>query len=57
MNQKIKLSDTELSRLNEAMDGLKYGYVQIVVQDSKIVQIDRLEKFRLDRDNDASTKG
>jgi len=57
MNQKIKLSDTELSRLNEAMDGLKYGYVQIVVQDSKIVQIDRLEKFRLDRESEASAKG
>lgn len=31
------------------LKGLRYGYVQIIVQDSKVVQIDRTEKTRLDR--------
>lgn len=30
-----------------ALKGLRYGYVQIIVQDSKVVQIDRTEKTRL----------
>lgn len=44
------------NRLNEealaeqiinALRGIKYGYVQITVQDSKVVQIDKTEKFRM----------
>jgi len=31
-----------------AIKSVRYGYVQIVVQDSKVVQIDKTEKIRLD---------
>jgi len=44
-------TDDEMMRLGEAIKGLQFGYVQIVVQNGKIVQIDRLEKFRLDKEN------
>jgi hypothetical protein len=39
-----KLSD--LVPVLEALNGLKYGSVEIFVQDSKLVQIDRREKIR-----------
>ncbi len=36
----------------EAIKGIKYGYVQITIQDSKVVQIDRTEKVRIGRPRD-----
>ena len=39
-----KLSD--LQPVLEALNGLRYGSVEIIVQDSKLVQIDRREKIR-----------
>jgi hypothetical protein len=33
-----------------AMRGVRYGYVQLVIQDGRVVQIDALEKRRLDYD-------
>lgn len=41
-----------LAEIIRALRGLRYGYVQITVQDSKVVQIDRTEKTRLDRKPD-----
>ncbi len=38
-----------LTKVLEAIKSIKYGYVQVIVQDSKVVQIDRTEKTRLDR--------
>lgn len=35
-----------LQRIMRALDGLEYGSVQIVVHDSRITQIERLEKHR-----------
>ena len=31
-----------------ALRGIRYGYVQIVVQDSRVIQIERTEKTRLE---------
>ena len=33
-----------------AVRGLRYGSVEIIVHDSKVVQIERREKIRLDKD-------
>jgi len=33
----------------KALRSIRYGYVQIIVQDSKVVQIDKTEKIRFDR--------
>lgn len=38
-----------LLRVLDAVKSIKYGYVQITIQDSKVVQIDRTEKIRLDK--------
>jgi hypothetical protein len=37
-----------LGLVREKVDTLKFGVVQIVVHDSKVVQIERTEKTRLD---------
>lgn len=34
----------------KAVKGIKFGYVQLVIHDSKIVQIDKTEKIRLDHE-------
>jgi len=33
----------------KALESVNYGYVQIIVQDNKVVQIDRMEKVRMER--------
>ncbi|MFM7143770.1 MAG: YezD family protein [Alphaproteobacteria bacterium] len=41
-----------MERIGSALRGLRYGSVHVVVQDGKIVQIERTEKFRLPRPPD-----
>ncbi len=38
-----------LREVLRAMRTVKHGYVQVVLQDARVVQIDTLEKRRLDR--------
>ena len=40
-------SETLLRELAAALEGLRYGSVEIVVHDSRVVQIERREKMRL----------
>ena len=44
---KTELSAENIKRLNELMKGMQYGTVTIIVQDGKIIQIDKTEKHRL----------
>lgn len=39
-------TDTAARRIAEALRGIRYGSVLAVVQDGKLVQIDRTEKIR-----------
>lgn len=41
-----KLSEQEHRQIEEALSDIRYGSVLISVQDGKIVQIDKNEKFR-----------
>jgi hypothetical protein len=41
------MSDAVLSALTEALRGIRYGTVTIIIQDGRIVQIDRTERRRL----------
>jgi hypothetical protein len=41
------LTDEAFSQLADALRGLRYGVVSIIVQDGVIVQIERTEKRRL----------
>ena len=48
----MTMSQTEARVIDEVIQALRrltHGHVQIVVQDSKVVQIEVLEKRRLDR--------
>jgi hypothetical protein len=38
-----------LDRISSALRGLRYGTVTAVVQDGVVVQVERMEKIRLDR--------
>ncbi len=41
----------------KALKSIRYGYVQITVQDSRAVQIDKAEKIRLDKPLNQSKGG
>lgn len=46
------ISDNEqelIRRILQAVKSIHYGYVEITIQNSKVVQIDKTEKIRLDR--------
>lgn len=42
-----------LARIRDAVEGLKYGTVHIVVHDGRIVQIERTERFRYETKGDS----
>lgn len=50
VKQEVKniVNDAIVKEIIETVNGLKYGYVQITVHNSKIVQIDKNEKTRFD---------
>jgi hypothetical protein len=41
--------DLVLTQIRESLRNLKFGHVQIIVQDGVVVQIDRLERRRISR--------
>jgi hypothetical protein len=46
MKNEIEL---DYEALRQALDGIRFGSVEIVIHDSKVVQIERREKIRLDK--------
>lgn len=47
-------STEELLRVRDALKGLQYGTVTVIVQDGVVVQVDRTEKIRLSRSSNGS---
>jgi hypothetical protein len=45
----IVYSDEILRRIASAISGVRFGSVEVVIQDSRVVQIERKEKFRFDK--------
>jgi hypothetical protein len=41
--------DEILRRIADAISGVRFGSVEVVIQDSRVVQIERKEKFRFDK--------
>ena len=41
--------DEILQRIANAISGVRFGSVEVVIQDSRVVQIERKEKFRFDK--------
>jgi hypothetical protein len=50
MTRLAAVNETLLHELAAALEGLRYGSVEIVVHDSRVVQIERREKMRLSPD-------
>ncbi len=44
---KSGLNTNQINTLNRLIDGMKFGTITIIVQDGKIVQVDKTEKHRL----------
>ena len=44
---RARLTPDTLRKLEQALQGLAYGSIQLVVHDSQIVRIERLERIRL----------
>ena len=42
-------NDEILRRIASAISGVRFGSVEVVIQDSRVVQIERKEKFRFDK--------
>ena len=43
-------TEQDLTYIVSALEGIRYGSIEIVIHDSRIVQIERREKVRFDRD-------
>lgn len=41
------LTDEQIEKLNELLANIRYGTITLIVQDGKIIQIDKTEKHRL----------
>lgn len=54
---KNKNEDVLIAHILKSVKSIQYGYIQLIVQDSKVVQIERTEKFRLDGQNSLNLKG
>jgi Uncharacterized small protein len=48
MAKPLELNESWIGRITDAVSGLQYGTVQIVVHDGRIVQIERTERRRFD---------
>ena len=46
-NKKNNISDTDLKKIREFLETIQYGSVTVIVQDGKIIQIEKNEKVRI----------
>lgn len=42
-----EVTEIQLARIKDYIESIKYGSVNIIIQDGKIIQIDKSEKIRL----------
>ena len=60
LQQSIGLADETHCQLTQqilrALQEIRYGSVEIIIHDSRIVQIERKEKIRIDTDSSRTTK-
>ena len=50
-NEKTILTDDQIQRIRQAAESIRYGTVTLVIQDGRLIQIDRSEKIRLKSEN------
>ena len=51
------VTDDVLQQIAHAIAGIRYGSVQITIQDARVIQIEKAEKIRLKEKADLSTGG
>lgn len=49
--------DSLVEKLREAVAGIRFGSVEIVIHDGRVVQIERRERVRLERQGSGETTG
>ncbi len=49
------LADPVLTALSEALRGIRYGTVTVVIQDGRVIQIERMERKRLKPGSESSS--
>ena len=42
-----EVSENQLAQIKDYIESIKYGSVNIIIQDGKIIQIDKSEKIRI----------
>ena len=42
-----EVTENQLAQIKDYIESIKYGSVNIIIQDGKIIQIDKSEKIRL----------
>lgn len=45
--KETEITQAELEKIKKSLESIRYGSVTIIVQDGKIVQLEKLEKERL----------
>lgn len=45
--KKNTISDTDLNKIREFLETIQYGSVTVIVQDGKVIQIEKNEKVRI----------
>jgi hypothetical protein len=51
--EQVVVTDEVDAKLRESLRGLRFGSVNVIVQDGVVVQIDKIEKTRLREDRNA----
>ena len=55
-----RMDEEEINRIERAiraaLSQIRYGSIEIVIQDSRVVQIERREKVRFERNGDSSVR-
>lgn len=52
-----ELLEALMTQIAKAISSLRYGAIHITVQDSRVVQIEKVERIRLKQDADLTTGG
>ena len=47
MTREVELTRQQIETINNLLSGLRFGNIVLIVQDGKIIQIDKTEKHRL----------
>ncbi|MBI3323789.1 MAG: YezD family protein [Candidatus Omnitrophica bacterium] len=56
-NKRVAVSSALLSQIAEAIGQIRFGTIQITIHDSRVVQIEKAERIRLEQATNLTTGG